>query len=118
MDQHVSTFPQAYSTASKILNRVGSGAGGGHGPGGSPRGGVTAPKGGTRMFWNRISTDRKLELIQQDLELLKREFRQVQQEWDATAEHVAKTLPPIKRNEQSKLAAEEVEEHGDQTTLA
>ncbi len=69
------------------------------------------------MFWNRISTDRKLELIQQDLELLKREFRQVQQEWDATAERVAKTLRRIKRTEQSKLAAEEVEEHGDQTTL-
>src|SRR5258708_11698962 len=107
MDQHVSTFPQAYSTASKILTGVGSGAGGGHGPGGSPRGGVTAPEGGTRMFWNRISTDRKLELIQQDLELLKRGFRQGQPEGDATAEPVAKAPRRIKRNEQSKLASEE-----------
>jgi hypothetical protein len=58
-------------------------------------------------FWNRISTERKFELLQQQLDDLKRDFRTITQEWDATADRVAKTLRRIKRAEQAALVAED-----------
>jgi len=46
-------------------------------------------------------------MLQSKFEELERRFRTVEQEWDATADRVAKTLRRIKRAEQAALAAED-----------
>ena len=68
-------------------------------------------------LFNRISTERKFELLQNQLDDLKREFRQVVQEWDATEARVSKVLRRIKRAEQAADAAADPEDPGAQGTL-
>jgi len=53
-----------------------------------------------------FSTKHELDSLRTDLETLKRSFAQVQQEWDATVDRVAKTLRRIRRAEQAQAAAE------------
>jgi hypothetical protein len=81
---------------------IGSRAGGGHGPGGSPRGGVTTPKGGTLGLFRWFSTKSECAQLRIELDQLKRAFAQVQQEWDTTVDRVAKTLRRIRRAEQAQ----------------
>jgi predicted nucleic acid-binding Zn-ribbon protein len=57
-------------------------------------------------FFNRKSTDRELEAVRTELDSLKREFRQVMQEWDATQDRVSKVLRRIARERQAAEAAE------------
>jgi len=51
-------------------------------------------------------TKHELDLLRTDVDQLKRSFAQVQQEWDATVDRVAKTLRRIRRAEQAQAAAE------------
>jgi len=95
---------------------IGSGAGGGHGPGGSPRGGVTTQKGGDVWFFKRNSTEQEFERLWKEIDAVKRQFAQIQQEWDATVDRVSKTLRRIRRTEQAQDAKEEFVENA-ATTL-
>jgi hypothetical protein len=60
-------------------------------------------------FWNRISTERKFELLQHQLDDLKRSFTNVLQEWDACQARVSKVLRRIARAEQARDHADEPE---------
>lgn len=68
-------------------------------------------------LFNKQSTEHKLEMLQSKFEELERRFRTVEQEWDATADRVAKTLRRIKRAEQAALAAEDPQPDDTQQTL-
>jgi len=57
------------------------------------------------VFFGRFCTKRELNEVKQELEKLQGTWRQVQQEWDATADRVTKVLRRIRRAEQSAEAA-------------
>jgi chromosome segregation ATPase len=59
-----------------------------------------------------FSTKHELDSLRTDLDALKRSFAQVQQEWDATVDRVAKTLRRIRRAEQAQAVAEAGDEEG------
>ena len=67
------------------------------------------------MFFGRFCTRRELNEVKQELEKLQGTWRQVQQEWDATADRVTKVLRRIRRAEQAQEAAAGTDDTGQQT---
>jgi len=61
------------------------------------------------VFFNRNSTHKRVEQLEQDFVELKRAFEQVQQEWDATSTRVTKMLRRI-RDEAVRLEENQVQE--------
>jgi hypothetical protein len=96
-------FSTGFTTTSNIYTVIGSRAGGGHGPGGSPRGGVTTPEREDAVFWNRFSTNARLKALEQKLDTLNREWLTVQQEWDACATRVTKMLRRIRHEVEGQV---------------
>ena len=60
-------------------------------------------------FFQRNSTNQKLDTIEAELRELKRRFLQMEQEWDATSSRVSKTLRRIARAEQAADKEELIE---------
>jgi hypothetical protein len=52
-------------------------------------------------FFQKLSTNRKLNEVLEELELVKRTVQQLQQEWDATSMRVSKVLRRLARGEQA-----------------
>ncbi len=85
---------------------------------GVSKGGVYGVRKGVPMgLFQFFSTKHELSLLRTELETLKRSFAQIQQEWDATVDRVAKTLRRIRRAEQAREEAEEPEEVQQEPTL-
>ena len=71
------------------------------------QGGVSQlPKGGYVSIFTRFAENRKLNRVQEELERLKRDFLQLQQEWDAVQDRVSKVLRRMARAEQADVKAE------------
>jgi len=69
------------------------------------------------VFFGRFCTRRELNEVKQELEKLQGTWRQVQQEWDATADRVTKVLRRIRRAEQAQEAAAGADDTGQQQSL-
>lgn len=88
---------------------IGLRAGGGLGPGGFLRGGVTSSKEGMLGLFNIFSTNRRLEQVELSIAELKRAFHGMEQEWDTTSMRVTKVLRRLRSAEERR----EREESGD-----
>jgi len=69
------------------------------------------------VFFGRFCTRRELNEVKQELENLQRSWRQVQQEWDATADRVTKVLRRIRRAEQAQEATARADDIEQQTPM-
>ncbi len=69
------------------------------------------------MFFGRFCTKRELSEVKQELDKLQGAWRQMQQEWDATATRVSKVLRRIRRAEQSQDPADGADDTGQQPSL-
>jgi len=70
------------------------------------QGGVSPlPKGGYVWFSKENPENLKLKRLEEELERLKRDFLQIQQEWDATQDRVSKVLRRMARTEQAEDVA-------------
>jgi len=70
------------------------------------------------VFFGRFCTKRELDEVKQELQKLQATWRQVQQEWDATADRVTKVLRRIRRAEQAQEAADGGDDTGQQPSPA
>ncbi len=58
------------------------------------------------MFFNKNSTNRRLDRLEQDLDALKSAFRTMSQDWDATSDRVTKVLRRLRLESQRREQAE------------
>lgn len=58
------------------------------------------------MFFNRMSTNRKITQLETDIVELKRSYQSLLQEWDATSLRVTKTLRRLRSSEVRRELAE------------
>jgi len=58
------------------------------------------------VFFNKNSTNRRLERLEQELDTLKSAFRTMSQDWDATSDRVTKVLRRLRLESQRREEAD------------